>query len=188
MIGINNLTVDFSAKPLFNDISFNINDGDRLALVGKNGAGKSTLLKILAGQQVPTSGSVALPNDISVGYLPQEMVTHDDTTLFEETKKAFSERIALEQQLEKLTTEISTRNDHDSDEFLKLISKADDLRNLIHVKFPENMDAEIERTLIGLGFKTSDFRRATSEFSGGWRMRIELSKILLKKPDLLLLD
>ena len=188
MIGINNLTVDFSAKPLFNDISFSINDNDRLALVGKNGAGKSTLLKIISGQQLPTSGSVALPNDISIGYLPQEMKTIDDTTLLQETKKAYKERINLEERLEKLTAEIAGRDDHESDEFLNLISKADELRNALQLRFPENMEAEIEKTLYGLGFKPTDFNRPTTEFSGGWRMRIELAKILLQKPDLLLLD
>ncbi|MCH5235735.1 MAG: ABC-F family ATP-binding cassette domain-containing protein [Muribaculaceae bacterium] len=188
MIGINNLTVDFSAKPLFNNISFSINDNERLALVGKNGAGKSTLLKIIAGLQQPTSGAVALPNEITIGYLPQEMKIVDDTSLLEETKKAFQERINLEKNLEKLQEELAIRSDYDSEDYLKLISKTDELRNLIHNKFPENMEAEIERTLIGLGFKSTDFSRPTSEFSGGWRMRIELAKILLRKPDLLLLD
>lgn len=188
MIGINNLTVDFSAKPLFNDITFSINDNDRLALVGKNGAGKSTLLKIIAGLQQPTKGSVSLPNNITIGYLPQEMKIVDDTSLFEETKKAFQERIELELKLEKLNKELEEREDHESDSFLKLINDIDELRNQLEVKFPENMEAEMERTLIGLGFKTSDFKRPTSEFSGGWRMRIELAKILLRKPDLLLLD
>lgn len=188
MIGINNLTVDFGAKPLFNNISFSINDNERLALVGKNGAGKSTLLKIIAGLQQPTSGAVALPNDITIGYLPQEMKIVDDTSLVEETKKAFQERINSESQLEKLQKELESRTDYDSEGYLKLISKTDELRHLIHNKFPENMDAEIEKTLLGLGFKTCDFNRPTSEFSGGWRMRIELAKILLRKPDLLLLD
>ncbi|MCH5240920.1 MAG: ABC-F family ATP-binding cassette domain-containing protein [Muribaculaceae bacterium] len=188
MIGINNLTVDFGAKPLFNNISFSINDNERLALVGKNGAGKSTLLKIIAGLQQPTSGAVALPNDITIGYLPQEMKIVDDTSLVEETKKAFQERINSESQLEKLQKELESRTDYDSEGYLKLISKTDELRHLIHNKFPENMDAEIEKTLLGLGFKTGDFNRPTSEFSGGWRMRIELAKILLRKPDLLLLD
>ena len=188
MIGINNLTVDFSAKPLFNDISFSINDNDRLALVGKNGAGKSTLLKIIAGLQSPTSGSVALPNQLKIGYLPQEMKTVDDTSLFEETKKAFRERIFLEERLKQLSNELESRDDHESEEYLKLINDIDDFRNSILIRFPENMDAEIEKTLIGLGFKSSDFHRPTSEFSGGWRMRIEIAKILLQKPDLLLLD
>ena len=188
MIGINNLTVEFSAKPLFYDISFSINENDRLALVGKNGAGKSTLLKIIAGMQQPSSGNVALPKNITIGYLPQEMKTVDDTSLFEETKKAFANRIKLEKKLQELNQEIASRNDHDSEDFLNLIARADELRNQIQLKFPENMDAEIEKTLLGLGFKISDFNRNTSEFSGGWRMRIELAKLLLQKPDLLLLD
>ena len=188
MISINNLTVEFAAKPLFNDISFSINDNDRLALVGKNGAGKSTLLKIISGHQQPTGGNIAFPNDITIGYLPQEMKTVDDTSLFEETKKAFAERINLEKKLEKIVNEISSRSDHESPDYLKLIEKADELRNSLQVRFPENMEAEIEKTLFGLGFKPSDLNRATSEFSGGWRMRIELAKILLQKPDLLLLD
>ena len=188
MIGINNLSVEFSAKPLFNDIYFTINENDRLALVGKNGAGKSTLLKIIAGLQSPVSGSVALPNGITIGYLPQEMKTVDDTSLFEETKKAFKDRISLENRLDKLNQEIHQRKDHDSEDYLNLLEKADELRNLILVRYPENMDAEIEKTLFGLGFKPSDLNRPTSEFSGGWRMRVELAKILLQKPDLLLLD
>ena len=188
MIGINNLTVEFGAKPLFNDISFSINDNERLALVGKNGAGKSTLLKIIAGYQNPSAGSVALPNHFSIGYLPQEMKIVDDTTLFDETKKAFKERIEIEKKLDELNHEILERTDHETDEYLSLITKADELRNTIQIRYNQNMDAEIERTLIGLGFKSSDFHRPTSEFSGGWRMRIELAKILLRKPDLLLLD
>lgn len=188
MIGINNLTVEFGAKPLFNDISFSINDNDKLALVGKNGAGKSTLLKIIAGLQQPSKGNVALPNNIKIGYLPQEMKTVDDTSLFEETRKAFKERISLESRLEKLLGEIASREDYESEEYLKLISETEDLRHAIQIRFPENMEAEIEKTLTGLGFKPSDFHRPTSEFSGGWRMRIELAKILLQKPDLLLLD
>ena len=188
MIGINNLTVEFAAKPLFNDISFSINESERLALVGKNGAGKSTLLKIIAGLQQPTSGSVALPNNIKIGYLPQEMKTVDDTSLFEEAKKAFTERINLEKKLENLTKEIADRTDYESESYLKLLSQTEELRDTINFRYPENMDAEVEKTLVGLGFKASEFLRPTSEFSGGWRMRIELAKILLQKPDLLLLD
>ena len=188
MIGINNLSVEFAAKPLFNDISFSINDNDRLALVGKNGAGKTTLLKIIAGEQRPSSGNVALPNGIKIGYLPQEMKPVDDTSIFEETKKAYKERIHLENKLQRLNAEIATRKDFDSQEYSKLIADADELMHSINIRYPENMDAEIEKTLIGLGFKSTDFCRPTSEFSGGWRMRIELAKILLQKPDLLLLD
>lgn len=188
MIGINNLTVEFGAKPLFNDISFSINDNERVALVGKNGAGKSTLLKIIAKLQSPSSGEVALPANIEIGYLPQEMKIVDQTTLIEETKKAFDHRISLENKLEGLNQELSLRDDYESESYLNLISRIDELRTHIQLRFPENMDAEIEKTLLGLGFKTTDFNRPTSEFSGGWRMRIELAKILLRKPELLLLD
>lgn len=188
MVGVNNLTVDFAAKPLFNNISFSINNGERIALVGKNGAGKSTLLKILASKQNPTSGNISKPNEFTIGYLPQEMRLEDETTLIEETKKAFLERISIEEKLNDIHNQLEERSDYDSDEYLQLIKKADDLTNSLNIRFPENMDAEIERTLTGLGFKPSDFGRPTSEFSGGWRMRIELAKILLQKPDLLLLD
>lgn len=188
MVGVNNLTVDFSAKPLFNNISFSINDGERIALVGKNGAGKSTLLKILASKQNPTSGNISKPNDFTIGYLPQEMLLEDETTLIEETRKAFAERNSLENKLNEIHLQLAERTDFDSDEYLQLIKKADDLNNTLTLRFHDNMEAEIERTLIGLGFRASDFNRLTSEFSGGWRMRIELAKILLQKPDLLLLD
>ena len=188
MIGVNNLSIEFSAKPLFNNISFSVNDKERLALVGKNGAGKSTLLKILAGLQQPSAGSVAVPASVSIGYLPQEMKTVDDTSLFEEAKKSFKEKLETENKLEEINRQLSERTDYNSEEYLKLISSADELRHTIDLRFPENIEAEIEKTLIGLGFKISDFSRPTSEFSGGWRMRIELAKILLRKPDLLLLD
>ena len=188
MIGVNNLSIEFSAKPLFDNISFSVNDKERLALVGKNGAGKSTLLKILAGLQQPSAGSVAVPASVSIGYLPQEMKTVDDTSLFEEAKKSFKEKLETENKLEEINRQLSERTDYNSEEYLKLISSADELRHTIDLRFPENIEAEIEKTLIGLGFKISDFSRPTSEFSGGWRMRIELAKILLRKPDLLLLD
>lgn len=188
MIGINNLTVEFGATPLFKDVSFAINDNDKLALVGKNGAGKSTLLKILAGIQNPTAGSISYPQDLTIGYLPQEMKTVDDTSLFDETKKSFSEKIKLEESLLEKTHELSTRKDYHSEDYLKLIEKTEELSTTLRLKYPENIEAEIEKTLTGLGFKSSDFNRPTSEFSGGWRMRIELAKILLRKPDLLLLD
>lgn len=188
MVGINNLSVEFSAKPLFDNISFTINKSDRLALVGKNGAGKSTLLKIIAGLQKPTNGSVSIPNEVTIGYLPQEMATIDETSLIEETRKAFSARTELEERIRKLQKEIEIRTDYENEEYLGLIQKADELMHSLSARFPENMEGEIEKTLIGLGFKRSDFGRNTSEFSGGWRMRIELAKILLQKPDLLLLD
>lgn len=188
MVGINNLTVDFSANPLFNDISFTINQNDRIALVGKNGAGKSTLLKILARLQMPTSGSISIPTGLTIGYLPQEMKVTDEVTLMEEVKKAFINKTILEKKIEEINTEISQRTDYESEAYLELISKSDELSHRLNVQFPENPEAETERTLIGLGFKKTDFNRPTSEFSGGWRMRIELAKILLQKPDLLLLD
>ena len=188
MVSINNMSMEFSAKPLFNDISFIINKSDRLALVGKNGAGKSTLLKILAGQQVPTNGTISKPNVLTVGYLPQEMAIYDSQILIEEARTAFSEKIQLEKKHEELLQKITEREDFESEEYLSLLNEADRIFNLLSVKFPENIEAEIERTLLGLGFKKSDFNRPTAEFSGGWRMRIELAKILLKKPDLLLLD
>lgn len=188
MIGINNLTVEFAAKPLFNEISFTINPADRIALVGKNGAGKSTLLKILAGQERPSYGNISIPNGISIGYLPQEMKTSDELSLIEEVKKAFADKNNLENKLEKISRELEHRNDFESDDYIQLIARYEELRSRLEMQFPENQEAEIERTLIGLGFKKSDFNRHTSEFSGGWRMRIELSKILLQKPDLLLLD
>lgn len=188
MVGINNLSVEFSSRPLFNNINFTINPNDRIALVGKNGAGKSTLLKIIAGLQSPTSGTVSLPNGITIGYLPQEMKISDETTLIEETKKAFHSRTQLEKRLEDLNREIERSSNFESEEYISLLSKADELRERLHIQFPDNIEAETERTLIGLGFKKDDFNRPTSEFSGGWRMRIELAKILLQRPDLLLLD
>ena len=188
MIGVNNLTVEFSAKPLFQKISFTINKNDRLALVGKNGAGKSTMLKILAGLQLPTSGNVSKPSEITLGYLPQEMKITDEDTLIDETRKAFAARIEMEARLNTLHRKIAQYSDYESQDYISLLNEADALMNTIALKFSDNMDAEIERTLMGLGFKRSDFNRHTSEFSGGWRMRIELAKILLKKPDLLLLD
>lgn len=188
MVGINNLSVEFSSRPLFNNINFTINPNDRIALVGKNGAGKSTLLKIIAGLQSPTSGTVSLPNGLTIGYLPQEMKISDETTLIEETKKAFHSKTQLEKRLEDLNREIERSSNFESEEYISLLSKADELRERLHIQFPDNIEAETERTLIGLGFKKDDFNRPTSEFSGGWRMRIELAKILLQRPDLLLLD
>lgn len=188
MVSINNLGVEFSARPLFSDVSFVINKNDRIALVGKNGAGKSTLMKIIAGMQSPSSGSVALPNEVTIGYLPQEMAVSDETTLINETRKAFSNQIARKEQLQTLINELSQRTDYDSEEYIKLIDRMEFLNERIAMEDSDNMEAEMERTLIGLGFKRTDFNRPTSEFSGGWRMRIELAKILLQRPDLLLLD
>ena len=188
MVSVNNLGVEFSARPLFSDVSFVINKNDRIALVGKNGAGKSTLLKILAGMQSPTEGGVVVPNEVTVGYLPQEMKTSDDTTLINETRKAFSAQIKRQEELQHLLDELSRRTDYESEEYAALLEKIEFLNERIAMEGSDNMEAEMERTLLGLGFKRSDFNRPTSEFSGGWRMRVELAKLLLRRPDLLLLD
>ena len=188
MISINNLSVEFSAKPLFTDISFVINPTDKIALVGKNGAGKSTMLKILAGLQSATSGSIGKPNDITIGYLPQQMRLADETTLFNETKKAFSRQVEIAKELEQLNEKLSEAGNMDAEEFQKLYDRIEYLNDRIAFDQASNIDAEIEKTLIGLGFSREDFKRPTSEFSGGWRMRVELAKILLQRPDVLLLD
>lgn len=188
MLAINNLSVEFSARPLFNDISLVINGNDRVALVGKNGAGKSTLLKIIAGLQEPTSGSVSMAGDVTVGYLPQQMQLADSTTLIEETRKAFSDINTLRERLDHVMKEIAERTDYESPEYASMLENMETLNERLTVASADNMEAEMERTLVGLGFVREDFNRPTSEFSGGWRMRIELAKILLKRPDLLLLD
>lgn len=188
MISINNLSVEFSARPLFTDISLVINKTDKIGLAGKNGAGKSTLLKILAGLQQPTSGSVSKPSGISIGYLPQQMNISDTTTLAEETRKAFSSLIEYKRELEEVSKRLSEREDYESEDYHRLIERLGFLNERISMEGGENMDAEIERTLVGLGFRREDLNRPTSEFSGGWRMRIELAKILLRMPDVLLLD
>lgn len=188
MISVNSLGVEFSAKPLFKDVSFVINKTDKMSLVGKNGAGKSTLMKIIAGLQEPTSGSVTHPTDIVIGYLPQEMRISDDTTLLKEARKAFATTLERRAELERVNLELETRTDYESDSYIKLLEHMTYLQERIAMEDADNMEAETERTLLGLGFKREDFDRPTSEFSGGWRMRIELAKILLKKCDLLLLD
>ena len=188
MISINNLSVEFSARPLFNDISFVINDNDKIALTGKNGAGKSTLLKILAGIQSPTSGSISKPNEITIGYLPQQMVVADETTLINETRKAFEDIISLKDELEKVTGRLAEATDYESESYSALIERFTFLSDQLEMSGYNSMDADIESTLVGLGFSRTDFDRPTKEFSGGWRMRIELAKILLKRPDVLLLD
>lgn len=188
MISVNNLSVEFSAKPLFDDISFVINDNDRIALTGKNGAGKSTLMKIIAGLERPTSGSISIPSGVTIGYLPQQLQTADDTTVIEEVKKTYSELSSLQKEYEEIQKQIEERTDYETPEYLKLLEHLDFLTHRLSISGINNMAAEIESTLIGLGFRNSDFNRPTSEFSGGWRMRIELAKILLRHPDILLLD
>ena len=188
MVSIQNLKVEFSATVLFQDVSYVINKKDKIALVGKNGAGKSTMLKIIAGLQQPTSGVVAKPNDLTIGYLPQQMLLTDERTVMEEVKTVFGELDELKEKLEKVNNELSSRTDYESEDYQRLIDRMTQLNDDILLKESNNYEAEIEKTLIGLGFVRKDFGRKTSEFSGGWRMRIELAKLLLKHPDLLLLD
>ncbi len=188
MISIENLHVEFSARPLYNNVSFVINDRDRIALVGKNGAGKSTLLKIISGMQQPTSGTVSIPNETKVGYLPQVMKLQDDTTVREETRKAFSDTIRIGAMLESMQGEMAERTDYESEEYMQLVERFTSLHDRYLMMGGEQYEAEMERTLQGLGFTRDDLDRPTSEFSGGWRMRIELAKILLEKPGVLLLD
>lgn len=188
MISVEGLKVEFGVKPLFHDVSFVVNERDRIALVGKNGAGKSTMLKILCGIQTPTDGVVAIPNDTTVGYLPQVMKLSDDTTVKEETRKAFSGNTAMEAKLKKMQQEMADRTDYESESYAQLVEKFTQEHERYMMLGGENYEAEIERTLTGLGFLRSDFDRPTKEFSGGWRMRIELAKILLCRPDVLLLD
>ena len=182
------MKVEFGVKPLFHDVSFVINDRDRIALVGKNGAGKSTMLKILCGLQKPTAGVVAIPNETTLGYLPQVMKLQDDTTVKEETRKAFSHNTEMKAKLDMMQQEMSERTDYESDDYAQLVEKFTQEHEHYMMMGGENYEAEIERTLTGLGFTRDDFERPTKEFSGGWRMRIELAKILLQKPDVLLLD
>ena len=188
MISVEGLKVEFSARPLFHDVSFVINDQDRIALVGKNGAGKSTMLKILCGQQTPTAGVVSIPNDTTIGYLPQVMRLQDNTTVREEARKAFSACTELKALVDRLGTEMSERTDYDSPDYMALVDKFTQEHERYLMMGGDNYEAEMERTLCGLGFSRDDLERPTSEFSGGWRMRIELAKILLQKPDVLLLD
>ncbi len=188
MVSINNLSVEFSARPLFDNVSFVVNKTDKIALTGKNGAGKSTLLKIIAGLQQPTSGSVAMPDGLTVGYLPQQMEVADETTLLNEVKKSFGSQIDRQEEADRVASELSERDDYDSDSYHRLIERLEYLNERIAMESAGNMDAEIERTLLGLGFVREDFHRPTREFSGGWRMRVELAKILLRRPDIILLD
>ena len=188
MISVEGLKVEFSAKPLFQDVSFVVNDKDRIALVGKNGAGKSTMLKILCGIQKPDAGVVAVPNDTTIGYLPQVMHLTDDTTLREETRKAFADVLKQKERVAKMERELAERTDYESESYMELVEKFSHEHDRFMLLGADNYEAELERTLLGLGFNKTDFERPTSEFSGGWRMRIELAKILLQRPDVLLLD
>ncbi len=188
MISVESLKIEFGVKPLFSDVNFVINDRDRIALVGKNGAGKSTLLKILCGIQSPTEGSVTVSSGSTVGYLPQVMILQDNTTVREEVRKAFKGNTELKNRLDKMNAELSQRTDYESDEYLALVQKFTQEHDRYMLLGADNYEADIERTLLGLGFLRTDFDRPTGEFSGGWRMRIELAKLLLSRPDVLLLD
>ncbi len=188
MISVDGIGVEFSGSTLFSNITFNINENDRIALMGKNGAGKSTLLKIIAGADSPSKGKISAPNNAVIAYLPQHLLTKDDCTLFEETSKAFASILQMKAEMEDLNKQLETRTDYDSDEYYKIIERVSELGEKYYSIEDANFDAEIELTLLGLGFSRKDFTRKTNEFSGGWRMRIELAKILLQKPDLILLD
>ena len=188
MISVDGLAVEFSGRTLFSDVSFVINENDKIALMGKNGAGKSTMMKIIAGVQKPTRGFVRAPKEAVIAYLPQHLLTEDHCTVFEETLKAFEQIFHMRDRMAFLNSELETRTDYDSDEYMKLIEESSELGEKFYSLEDINYDAEVEKTLLGLGFRREDFTRLTSEFSGGWRMRLELAKILLKKPDLILLD
>lgn len=188
MISVDNLTVGFGGWDLFKDISLLVNSKDRIGLVGKNGAGKTTLLKVIAGEQQPSSGIITKSGDVTVGYLPQQMKVANTTSLYEETAKAFDELIELENEIASLTDDITTRTDYESDGYEQLLLRLNDATDRYHLLGGDNREAEIEKTLLGLGFKRNEFSRATSEFSGGWRMRIELAKLILRKPSVFLLD
>ncbi len=188
MISIDALAVEFSGSVLFSDVSFVINENDKIALMGKNGAGKSTLLKILAGINKPTRGSISAPKDYKIAYLPQHLLTEDNATVFEETSKAFASLFEMKDEIDTLNHELTVRTDYDSDDYYKIIERVSELSEKYYSIEDNNFEAEVEKVLLGLGFLRADFTRQTSEFSGGWRMRIELAKILLQKPDLILLD
>ncbi|MFT7204425.1 MAG: ATP-binding cassette subfamily F protein 3, partial [Algoriphagus sp.] len=188
MISVDNVAVIHSGSTLFSNISFAINDTDKIALMGKNGAGKSTLLKIIAGQTKPSSGSVSAPKDFVVAYLPQHLLTSDDCSVMDETSKAFASYLYMKTEIERINEELTVRTDYESDGYYKLIEQVSELSEKFYAIEEVNYEAEVEKVLLGLGFERADLTRSTSEFSGGWRMRIELAKILLQKPDLILLD
>lgn len=188
MISIEQLRVEFGGSPLFDDIGFLINPKDRIALVGKNGAGKTTLLKLISGKMLPTKGRIVLPKDLTIGYLPQHMIHNEGTTVMQETEKAFEHIKELKQDIDRMGTELATRTDYESEDYHRIIEKLSHTQEYLQIVDGGNYQAEIEKTLVGLGFDRSDFNRQCAEFSGGWRMRIELAKIILQRPDLLLLD
>jgi ATP-binding cassette subfamily F protein 3 len=188
MISVDNLVVEFSGHTLFSDVSFTINENDKIALMGKNGAGKSTMMKIIAGVQNPTKGHVRAPKDAVIAYLPQHLLTEDDTSVLEEASKAFSHVFEMRDEMDALNKQLETRTDYESEDYMKIIERVSDLGEKYYALEEVNYTAEVEKALKGLGFKPEDFNKPTSEFSGGWRMRIELAKILLQKPDLILLD
>ncbi|MCB0467943.1 MAG: ABC-F family ATP-binding cassette domain-containing protein [Aequorivita sp.] len=188
MISIDGLAVEFSGETLFSDVNFVVNENDKIALMGKNGAGKSTMMKIIAGEQTPTRGNVRVPKDAVIAYLPQHLLTNDNCTVFEEASKAFKQIFEMRDEMEQLNKELETRTDYESDAYMDIITKVAELGEKYYALEEINYEAEVEKALRGLGFKRSDLHRQTSEFSGGWRMRIELAKLLLQKPDLILLD
>jgi ATP-binding cassette subfamily F protein 3 len=188
MILVENIAVEFSGHTLFKDVNFVINPDDKIALMGKNGAGKSTMMKIIAGADKPTRGNIQRPKEAVIAYLPQHLLTDDNCTVFEEASKAFGTVFEMKDEMERLNKELETRTDYESDEYMSIIDKVTELGDVYYMLEDVNYDAEVEKTLLGLGFKREDFPRPTDEFSGGWRMRIELAKILLQKPDLILLD
>ena len=188
MITVNDIAVEFGGTTLFSDITFAINENDKIALMGKNGAGKSTLLKIVAGENKPTRGGISAPSDAVIAYLPQHLLTADDCTVMEETSKAFADVLNMKKEIDEINEQLTIRTDYESDAYMKLIERVSELSEKYYSIEEVNYEAEVEKVLKGLGFEREDFTRSTSEFSGGWRMRIELAKILLKKPDLILLD
>jgi ATP-binding cassette subfamily F protein 3 len=188
MITVNDISVQFGGTTLFSDVSFAINENDKIALMGKNGAGKSTLLKIIAGASKPSTGSISAPKDAIIAYLPQHLLTHDGSTVFEEASKAFGSIFKMKAEIDEINHQLTVRTDYESDDYMRLIERVSDLSEKFYAIEEVNYEAEVEKILAGLGFERDDFTRQTSEFSGGWRMRIELAKILLQKPDLILLD
>ncbi|WDF58904.1 ABC-F family ATP-binding cassette domain-containing protein [Flavobacterium sp. KACC 22758] len=188
MITVNDISVQFGGTTLFSDVSFAINENDKIALMGKNGAGKSTLLKIIAGVNKPSTGSISAPKEAVIAYLPQHLLTEDGATVMEEASKAFSDIFKMKAEIDEINEQLTVRTDYESDEYMKLIERVSDLSEKFYAIEEINYEAEVEKILVGLGFEREDFTRQTSEFSGGWRMRIELAKILLQKPDLILLD